>query len=377
MWQVSLCHPLRHSLGTDEFNYQPGPNSLDAFAHLSATLNEILTYLSLQTMLRNGVLHLLVRPPYRLAFRRMLLPPPSSAPDLDPTAIYIASDRRRFYRSVGIFCLLQASAWGAFTAYVARKSEVNWETLVADLDWFNQKLARRLESLTPSALKRLILRRSKTQENVGAKTEETATVDTAFERQETQGVATAVAPSTKTSANAAENTEWTDNQPFSQILMSMAKDISSSFRTSLGISEDKKSIQIQTGNLLSLLTGFMCIFTCFMGGLIPRRVVRRINIVPRDMGTSAVTKAKPTDDPLLSVSTYSYFGLFPRERTFQVPISQIRATAPYKEGNKFINIMITGRIFTFYVEKYEAKFFLTEFFDHLDHTAVGSALTKK
>ncbi|VDN22118.1 unnamed protein product [Dibothriocephalus latus] len=114
-----------------------------------------------------------------------------------------------------------------------------------------------------------------------------------------------------------------------------------------------------------------------MGGVIPRRVVRRIGVVSRNAGTSAPTKAKQTEEPMLSVSTYGYFGLFPREPTFQVPFSQVRSTAPYKEGNKFINIAITQRVFTFYVEKYQAEYMLPEFFDHLDRTATDSMPPKK
>ncbi|VDL91266.1 unnamed protein product [Schistocephalus solidus] len=328
-------------------------------------------------MLRKGVLHLLARSPYRPAFRRTQVPPPFPTSALDPTAVYIAADRRRFYRSIGIFCIFQASAWSVFTTYVMRKSEVNWKTLVADVDWFNRRIAQRLESWSPSALKKLFLCSPKRQEDVAAKPEEAATADSAVANANTRASAVIVTLSAENSANENEKKNSKDDKPLAQSLLSTAKDVSSSFRASLGISEDKKSIKITTGSLLPLLTGFMCVFTCFMGCVIPRRVVRHIGLVSRNTETSAVTNARQTNDPLLRVSTYGYFGLFPRVATFQVHLSQLRATAPYKEGNKFINVMITRRIFTFYVEKYEAQYLLPEFFDHLDQTASDSIQTKK
>ncbi|VDK30821.1 unnamed protein product [Dibothriocephalus latus] len=205
-------------------------------------------------MLRNGVRYLLARLPYRPAFRQTQVSPPFPTAGFDPTAVYIASDRRRFYRAIGIFCIFQASGWGFFTAYVARKSEVNWDTLVADVDWLNRRIAQRLESLTPSALKQLILRPRPGQEKAESKPGVTAA----------GGAADVVTPNAETSTNKNDDEKSKDESSFGQSLVSTAKDVSTSFRLSLGLSEDKKTVKLSTTSLLPLLTGLMCEFCSYL-----------------------------------------------------------------------------------------------------------------
>ena len=115
--------------------------------------------------------------------------------------------------------------------------------------------------------------------------------------------------------------------------------------------------------------------TYLIGGFIPRRVIRRISVTPLK-STSQADQL----NPLMQVSTYGWFGVFPRsESTFKVPLNAIQPLSGYREGNKFMNIKIGKKPFVFYLEVFEAEFFLKEYFDHLVSisTAQKGVLSKK
>lgn len=78
--------------------------------------------------------------------------------------IYVAANRIRFYRSLGIFCIIQGTAWFGLGWYLFRKrnEKMTLAMMKADLDHINVLMANKLESWTPQALKKIILRPQKT-----------------------------------------------------------------------------------------------------------------------------------------------------------------------------------------------------------------------
>lgn len=116
-----------------------------------------------------------------------------------------------------------------------------------------------------------------------------------------------------------------------------------------------------------MLTG---VFTFFVGGFIPRRVIRRISFLPTKLSSGTAAVLPENLDPVIRVNTYGWFGVFPpRGKFITTPMSNIRSTAGYQEGNKFIGLVIGRRPFTFYLERFQAEFLLPEYFEHLTSTA--------
>lgn len=75
---------------------------------------------------------------------------------------------------------------------------------------------------------------------------------------------------------------------------------------------------------------------------------------------------------MIRVNTYGWFGLFPRcGALFTTRLNNIRATAEYREGKRFMNLIIVRRPFAFYLERLEAEFILPEYLEHLDSKAIS------
>lgn len=101
-----------------------------------------------------------------------------------------------------------------------------------------------------------------------------------------------------------------------------------------------------------------------MGGVVPTRVIRRISLLPKRLPVVANTA---NTENLVRVSTYGSFGIFPRRGvSFDVPLESIRLASAYREGNKFMNLLIGRRLFAFYLERFEAEYILPEYFEHLN-----------
>lgn len=99
----------------------------------------------------------LYRRPILHLFHNLHRLPTTSEPS---THVYVSANRTRFYRTLGIFCFVQGSAWLYFGKYLLSKrpDELTWEVVKRDIYEFNQSLANRLESWTPDVVTKAILR---------------------------------------------------------------------------------------------------------------------------------------------------------------------------------------------------------------------------
>lgn len=112
------------------------------------------------------------------------------------------------------------------------------------------------------------------------------------------------------------------------------------------------------------------VFTFAIGGFIPRRVIRRISLLPVKQASNQTAVMLPEYlDPPVRVQTYGWFGMIPSKgQIIKTPLSTIRQNGNFKEGNKFMNLVIGKRPFSFYLERYEAEFILPEYMEHLNST---------
>lgn len=88
----------------------------------------------------------------------------ASSTEAEAVDVYVAANRTRFYRTLGIFTLVQGVAWSAFGTYLfsKRNEKLTWQMMRRDIYEFNRLIADRLESWTPETVKKLILRSRKT-----------------------------------------------------------------------------------------------------------------------------------------------------------------------------------------------------------------------
>ncbi len=137
-------------------------------------------------MLRHSLLRFISR--RGLAFQAAFPGPPSRLGGGPPGSadIYIAANRLKFYKSIGLFCLLQGTAWSAFTVYLLSKSldTMNWDCMKADLNAFNVRLATTLEAWTPEVIRKAILRPKSQPTPVAEKVDDKAAVVEAKQEEE-------------------------------------------------------------------------------------------------------------------------------------------------------------------------------------------------
>ncbi|VDD79642.1 unnamed protein product [Mesocestoides corti] len=271
--------------------------------------------------------------------------------------IYVGANRSRFYRTLGLFCLFQGSAWSLFGGYLFSKSAepITWDSIKADVNSFNSRLASRLESWTPDAIAKIILRPRKP-----------STVDAAEPAVKAKEVEKGVEKEADEQAKKGEE----------PLLATESKDMASRMRLAFGLAKNDNSISqtndsskrlipllclVMDGAKISLLTYlFVSVgaFTFFVGAVIPRQVVRRISLLSRQPSSL---------DHMVCVSTYGWFGCLPRGGAqFNVPLNSVRTARAYKEGDKFMTIFIGQRVFIFYLERFQTEFILPEFLEHLN-----------
>ncbi|KAM3180064.1 hypothetical protein ACTXT7_017033 [Hymenolepis weldensis] len=267
--------------------------------------------------------------------------------------IYVAANRVRFYRTLGIFCIIQGTAWFGLGQYLFRKrnEKMTLAMMKADLDHINVLIANKLESWTPQVLKEIILR-----------------------PQNTPSVLSKVNKEESNPGPLEEPVGITEIEVGEKNMQSEMKQFSEKVKEAFGVQKDLdtevQDENIKTKQLVPYICFVMGVFTFFVGGFIPRRVIKRMSLLPikRSAGTAAVLPENL--DPVIRVNTYGWFGVFPRQgKLFTTPMSNIRSTAGYQEGNKFIALVIGQRPFAFYLERFQAEFLLPEYFEHLISTA--------
>ncbi|KAM7535953.1 hypothetical protein Aperf_G00000090051 [Anoplocephala perfoliata] len=268
--------------------------------------------------------------------------------------IYVAANRAKFYRTLGIFTLVQGVAWFAFAKYLfsRRNEKLTWKMIKNDFYKFNHLIADRLESWTPEAVKKLILRPRKI----------------AFVEEPTVSTADKAQPELVESVVNSEEIEKEESD---------MKRFANKVREAFGVDRvDHGNEDIKSRHLVPYICFIMGAFTLFVGAFIPRRVIRRISMLPMKPSGNTANSAvlHPGNyDPIVQVTTYGWFGTFPRRGgLITTPISSIRATVGYREGAKFMNLLIGRRPFVFYLEHSEAEFLLPEYFEHLKSTATSS-----
>ncbi|VDO01237.1 unnamed protein product [Rodentolepis nana] len=264
--------------------------------------------------------------------------------------LFVAANRKKFYRTLGIFCLLQGAAWFAFGQYLfsRRKEKLTWEMMKADLNHINVLIANKLESLTPQTLKEIILRNKKTLSGLSDVNKEELNPEPVEKPVETIEA--------KVEKNMKED----------------LKEFSVKVRETFGVLEDSgteiQNVDIKTRQIIPYICFIMSAFTFFLGGFIPCRVIRRISFSTKPSANTAVVLPEKLD-PVVRVNTYGWFGVLPpRGKLFTTPISGMRVTAGRREEQRFINLIIGRHPFTFYLERSQAQFLLPEFFEHLTST---------
>nr|CDS35184.2 negative elongation factor e [Hymenolepis microstoma]CUU98236.1 negative elongation factor e [Hymenolepis microstoma] len=266
--------------------------------------------------------------------------------------LYVGANRTKFYRTLGIFCLIQGAVWFAFGQYLfrRRKEKLTLEMMKADLNHINVLIANKLESWTPETLKKIIFRNRKTLSGLPQVNKEEINPEPLGQPVETIEA----------------KVEEKDMQ-------SELKQFSNKVRETFGILEDKdgetQDEGIETRQIIPYICFIMSAFTFFIGGFIPCRVIRRIYFSIKSSANTAVVLPENLD-PVVRVNTYGWFGVFPsRGKHFTIPISSMRVTAGYQEDQKFMNLIIGRHPFIFYLERPQAQFLLPEFFEHLTSTA--------
>ncbi|VDM31137.1 unnamed protein product [Hydatigera taeniaeformis] len=255
--------------------------------------------------------------------------------------VYVSADRTKFYRSLGLFCLAQGSVWLALGQYLLlmRDKPVTWEVAKRDACEFTRLLVAKLQSWMPDAVDKVVFQSNK-----------------APQMEENVVKAAEVADAR---VNGTKNKE-------TKTYMESRADRMSRATTEEGDEASQKE-RAQAKQLVPYLCFIMGAFTLFVGGFVPRRVIRRVSLF---QWKSAQDGADYPNNPMMRVNTYGWFGLFPRRGAlFAARMNNIRATAEYREGNRFMNLIIVGRPFAFYLERLEAEFALPEYFELLNSKA--------
>ncbi|KAL5970893.1 hypothetical protein TSMEX_001369 [Taenia solium] len=273
----------------------------------------------------------------------------NSAPEC--VVVYVSADRGKFYKSLGLFCLAQGSVWLIFGQYLLLKCDqpVTWDLMKGDVCEFTRRLATRLESWTPDAVAKVIFQSRRTpqvEENLKVAEANDARID-----------------------DAKKNSLKGENTSDMEIMVDRMREALGIKTAAENANEASQKERDRTKQLVPYLCLIMGAFTLFVGGFIPRRVIRRVSLVQWKS-----TQAAPNDrnNPMMRVNTYGWFGLFPRRGAlFTTRLNNIRATAEYREGKRFMNLIIVRRPFAFYLERLEAEFILPEYFEHLNSRAIS------
>ncbi|CDS35626.1 expressed conserved protein [Echinococcus multilocularis] len=279
----------------------------------------------------------------------------STAPEcLD---VYVSADRAKFYKSLGVFCLAQGFVWLIFGQYLRLKcgQPVTWEVMKGDVCELSRRLADRLEYWTPDAVAKVIFRSRKAplveEKAVKLMEEKVVKVDYAEKAE----------------------TEKGEKRSDMEILADRMREALGVKTGTANGDEARQKERERSKQLMPYLCFVMGVFTLFVGGFIPRRVIRRVSLV-QWKSTQCVPNGR--NNPMMRVNTYGWFGLFPRSGAlFTTQLSNIRATAEYREGNRFMSLIIAKRPFTFYLERSEAEFILPEYFEHLNSEAISRQYT--
>ncbi|KAL5109380.1 hypothetical protein TcWFU_008842 [Taenia crassiceps] len=263
--------------------------------------------------------------------------------------VYVSADRTRFYKSLGLFCLAQGSAWIVFSQYLHLKREqpVSWDILKEDVCEFTRRLAAHLKPWIPDAVAKVIFqsKTSQVEENVKMMEASDANIDDG------------------------KKTAKRENTSDMEIVADRMREAFGIKTATENASVASRRERDRKKRLVPYLCLIMGAFTLFVGAFIPCRVIRRVSLV---QSKSIQGDPDGRSNPMMRVNTYGWFGLFPRRgASFTTRLNNMRATAEYHEGKRFMNLIIVRRPFAFYLERLEAEFALPEFFEHLNSKAIS------
>ncbi|KAF6778947.1 hypothetical protein AHF37_01478 [Paragonimus kellicotti] len=246
--------------------------------------------------------------------------------------IYRSPDRLRFYRGFGLFCAVHTAVWFGLTYYQDWHKKMEREYLRAKLQKFSSSISTFFSrgSSAPSA--------------------EPTVLPAATD------VSTVTSPQPEPSEpNVAAGTGQ-------EGLFSKLFNLGS---FALKSEEWKKQSKDFNATVIPLMTLTLGVFTFAMGIIIPRRIVRRITLIPRNATAIQRNSARNVDNlQMVEIQTYGAFGLRKEGVTFQTPLTTVSAVEPRSTNTNFIHFFVKHKPFRFIVETFDAEFPVPEEYDY-------------
>ncbi|KAA3673729.1 uncharacterized protein DEA37_0006574 [Paragonimus westermani] len=246
--------------------------------------------------------------------------------------IYRSPDRLRFYRGFGLFCAVHTAVWFGLTYYQDWHKKMERDHLRAKLKELSSNIGTFFSrgSSAPSAEPTLL----------------PATTD----------VSTVSSPPPERSESP------TAAGPEQKGLFSKLFNLDSFPQKS---EEWKKKSEDFNAAVVPFTTLTLGVLTFAMGFIIPRRIVRRLILIPRNTTATQRNSTRNVDSrEWVEIQTYGAFGLRKEGVTFQTPLTTVSAIESRSTNTNFIHFFVKHKPFRFIVETVGAEFPVPEEYDH-------------
>ncbi|VDP91413.1 unnamed protein product [Echinostoma caproni] len=91
-----------------------------------------------------------------------------------------------------------------------------------------------------------------------------------------------------------------------------------------------------------------------MGVILPRRIVRRITLLPGPVSSGSIARKSPYQ--LVEIETYGAFAMRSAPVRFQVPLDRVRALNSRTDKMQHLQFFVQGVPFRYIIEKQGAEF---------------------